>query len=343
MADIRAAIRSLTASPGFSIVAVLTIAVAIAANTALFSAYDRLVLNPVTIPNASSLLAVLTSNPQFAVRVPAVSWPRYEEIRDQATSFASVGLSTFDNFTLTGNGEPQQLNGLRITPSFLPTLGIMPAQGRNFTAAEEAPNGPAVCIISHELWQTQFGGRGDLVGTTILLNGQPWEVVGIMPPRLTPPFAQTQVFSPRAFEIPALSTAQVQAGSGYAQPIARLKPGVSIVRAQQELAAISTASHDRSPARLDANNTTEVQPFVEFLVGGLQPTFNTLVAAVAFVLLIACANVASLFLGRIAARHKERLSSRSSRRSRAWCHRSAPRASIRSSHCETGSVVGSLD
>jgi hypothetical protein len=214
MADISAAIRSLTASPGFSIVAVLTIAVAIAANTALFSAYDRLVLNPVTIPNASSLLAVLTSNPQFAVRVPAVSWPRYEEIRDQATSFASVGLSTFDNFTLTGNGEPQQLNGLRITPSFLPTLGIVPAQGRNFTAAEEAPNGPAVCIISHELWQTQFGGRGDLVGTTILLNGQPWEVVGIMPPRLTPPFAQTQVFSPRAFEIPALSTAPVQAGSG---------------------------------------------------------------------------------------------------------------------------------
>jgi predicted permease len=97
----------------------------------------------------------------------------------------------------------------------------------------------------------------------------------------------------------------VQAGSGYAQPIARLKPGVSIERAQQELAAISKASHDRSPARLDANNTTEVQPFVEFLVGGLQPTFNTLVTAVAFVLLIACANVASLFLGRIAARHKE--------------------------------------
>jgi predicted permease len=130
-------------------------------------------------------------------------------------------------------------------------------------------------------------------------------VVGIMPPRLTPPFAQTQVFSPRVFEVPALTTAQVQAGSGYAQPIARLKPGVSIERAQQELAAISRASHDRAPGRLDANNLTEAQLFVEFLVGGLQPTFRTLAAAVAFVLLIACANVASLFLGRIAARHKE--------------------------------------
>jgi predicted permease len=239
------------------------------------------------------------------VRVPAVSWPRYEEVRDQATSFTSVGLSAADNFTLTGNGEPQQLNGLRITPSFLPTLGVAPAQGRNFTDAEDAPNGPAVCIISHELWQTQFGGRAGLVGQTISLNGQPWEVVGILPPRLTVPFAQTQIFAPRVFEVPALTMAQVQAGSGYAQPIARLKPGVSIERAAQELKAISKASHDRNPARLDANNTTEPQAFVEFIAGGLQPTFYTLLGAVAFVLLIACANVASLFLGRLAARHKE--------------------------------------
>src|SRR5262245_40276273 len=305
MADIKAAIRSLTKSPGFSTVAILTIAVGIAANTALFSVYDRLVLNPVTIPQASSLVAILATNPQLGVRVPAVSWPRYEEVRDQATSFASVGLSAFDNFTLTGNGDPQQLNGLRVTPSFFPTLGIMPAHGRNFEPSEDAPNGPDVCIISHELWQTQFGGRADLVGTNITLNGQSWEVVGIMPPHLTAPFGQTQVFSPRVFAVPALTMAQVQAGSGYAQPIARLKPGVSIERAQQELAAISKASHDRVPTRLDANNITEVQPIVEFLVGGLQPTFYTLLAAVAFVLLIACANVASLFLGRLAARHKE--------------------------------------
>jgi len=306
MGDIRRAIRSLTKNPGFSAVAILTIAVGIAANTTLFSVYDRLVLNPVTIPQSSTLVALLATNPQFlGVRVPAVSWPRYEEIRDQATSFASVGISAFDNFTLTGNGDPQQLNGLRVSPSFLPTLGIMPAQGRNFAAAEEAPNGPSVCIISHELWQTQFGGRRDLVGTSIMLNGMSWEVVGIMPPHLTAPFAQTQVFAPRVFEVPALTLAQVLAGSGYAQPIARLKPGVTVERAREELAAISKASHDSNPARLDANNTTEPQLFVESLVGPLQPTFYTLLGAVAFVLLIACANVASLFLGRLAARHKE--------------------------------------
>ena len=306
MADLTAALRSLRKSPGFSLVAILTIAVGIAANTALFSVYDRLVLNPVTIKEPASLVALLATNPQFlGVRVPAVSWPRYEEIRDQASSFSSVALSAFDNFTLTGNGDPQQLNGLRITPSFFPTLGVMPAQGRNFTAEEDLPNGPAVCMISHELWQTQFGGRAGLVGQTITLNGQPWQVVGILPPKLTAPFNQTQIFSPRVFEVPALTMAQVQAGSGYAQPIARLKPGVSIERAKQDLAAISKASHDRFPARLDANNTTEPQLFVESIVGGLQPTFYTLLGAVGFVLLIACANVASLFLGRLAARNKE--------------------------------------
>ena len=172
MADLKAAVRSLTKSPGFSLVAVLTIALGIAANTAIFSVYDRLVLNPVTIKDSSSLVAVLATNPQFlGVRVPAVSWPRYEEIRDQASSFSSVALSAFDNFTLTGNGEPQQLNGLRVTPSFFPTLGVMPAQGRNFTAAEDAPNGPSVCIISHEPGKPAEG-RVDLAGATITPNGQ---------------------------------------------------------------------------------------------------------------------------------------------------------------------------
>jgi putative ABC transport system permease protein len=306
MADLKAAIRSLTKQPGFSIVAILTIAVGIGANTTLFSVYDRLVLNPVTIADSSTLVALLATNQQFlGVRVPAVSWPRYEEIRDQASSFASVALSAFDNFTLTGNGDPQQLNGLRITPTFFPTLGVMPALGRNFAPQEDVPNGAAVCIISHELWQTQFGGRTDLLGTTIALNGQSWEVVGIMPPRLTAPFGQTQIFAPRVFEVPALTMAQVQAGSGYAQPIARLKPGVTLERAKQELAAISKTSHDRFPARLDANNTIEPQLFVESIVGALQPTFYTLLGAVGFVLLIACANVASLFLGRLLSRHRE--------------------------------------
>jgi hypothetical protein len=245
MTDVRQAVRALRKSPGFSIVAVLTIAVGIGANTALFSVYDRLVLNPVTIPKPSSLVAIWIVNPQLNFNAPAMSWPRYDDTRAHATSFESLGISAFDNFTLTDNGDPEQLNGQRVSASFFPTLGIMPAAGRNFTAEEDLPNGPSVCILSHELWQTRFGGRREIVDTTITLNGQPWQVVGILPPRLSPPFAQVQVFAPRVFEIGGLTPIQVQNGAGYAQAIARLKPGVSLERAAAELVTLGRSYPSR--------------------------------------------------------------------------------------------------
>ena len=208
MSDFRAACRALWKTPGFSLVAILTIAIGIGANTALFSVYDLLVLNPVTIPQPSSLVALWTNNPKLAFNAPALSWPRYQEIRAHARSFSSVGLSAFDNFTLTGNGDPEQLTGLRVSSTFLPTLGILPAAGRNFAAAEDLPNGPAVCILSHELWMTRFGGRSTIVGETIMLNSQPWQVVGVMPARLTAPFSQVQVFAPRVFQVNGLTPVQ---------------------------------------------------------------------------------------------------------------------------------------
>ena len=305
MSDFRAAIRALQKSPGFTIVAVITIAVGIGANTTLFSVYDRLVLNPVTIPNPPTFVAIWTNNPTLNFNAPALSWSRYEDIRDHARSFASLGISAFDNFTLTGNGEPEQLNSQRVSGAFFPTLGIMPARGRNFTDAEDLPNGPAVCIISHELWQTRFGGRASLLGENITLNGQPWQVVGILPPRLSPPFSQVQVFAPRVFEIGGLTPVQIQAGAGYAQPIARLKPGVSLRQATLDLASLDRVYKERFAAKLDANNASEPRLFVAALVGNLEPAFYTLIGAVSFVLLIACANVASLFLGRLTSRHKE--------------------------------------
>ena len=304
MSELRHAVRALVKSPAFSLVAVLSIAVGIGANTSLFSVYDRLVLNPATIPNSGSLVAIWTSNASLNFNAPALSWPRYEEIRDHARSFASVGISAFDNFTLTGNGDPEQLNGLRVSSTFFPTLGILPLVGRNFTASEDLPNGPSVCVISHELWQTRFGGR-PIVGETITLNTQPWQVVGILPPHLTVPFSQTQVFAPRVFEVGGLTPIQVRNGAGYAQAIARVRPGVTLAQAREDLASIARASRERFPTRLDANNALDPRLFVASLVGTLQPTFNALNGAVAFVLLIACANVASLFLTRLTARQRE--------------------------------------
>jgi predicted permease len=305
MSNFIAACRTLRKSPGFSSVAVLTIAVGIGANSALFSIYDRLVLNPVSIPSPETLAAIWVSNPQLNLNAPAVSWPRFEEIQAHARTFSSIGISAADNFTLTGNGDPEQLNGLRVGATFLPTLGVMPAVGRNFSPEEDLPNGPAVCIISHELWQARFGGRPTIVGEPITLNTQPWQVVGIMPPRLSAPFNQVQVIAPRVFDVTGLTPVQVQNGAGYAQPIARLKPGVSPAQAASDLAAIDRSYHERFAARLDANNATEPRMFVDALVGNLQPTFYTLLGAVSFVLLIACANVAALFLSRVTTRQKE--------------------------------------
>ena len=283
----------------------MTIAVGIGANSALFSIYDRLVLRPVTIPKADSLVAIWANNAKLNLNAPAISWPHYEAMAAQATSFSSLGLSAFDNFTLTGNGDPEQLNGLRVSASFLPTLGIMPALGRNFAAAEDVPNGAAVCIISHELWQTRFGARASIVGDVITLNMRSWEVVGVMPPRLSPPFNQVQVLAPRVFEVSGLTPTQIQNGAGYAQPIARLRPGTSLVQAASDLAAVDRGYAERFATRLDANNTTVPRMFIEALVGNLEPTFYTLLGAVCFVLLIACANVASLFLSRLTTRQKE--------------------------------------
>ena len=160
MTTLKAGVRSLVNTPGFSSVAILTLAVGIASNAALFSVYDRLVLNPVTLPEPSSLVAIWTNNTQANFNAPALSWPRYAELERTTKSFSSIALSAFDNFTLTGVGEqPLQLTGQRVSHDFFKTLGVPPARGRDFTAADDVPNGPSVCIVSHELWTAQFGQR----------------------------------------------------------------------------------------------------------------------------------------------------------------------------------------
>ncbi len=303
---LRTSLRSLLHAPAFSAIAVVTLAVGLSANAALFSIYDQLVLSSVTAPRAGSLVAIWASNPQLNFNAPAVSWPRYVEIERQTKVFASVAVSAFDNFTLTGHGDqPEQLNGLRISHGFFRTLGIRPVQGREFTPAEDVPNGPTVCILSHELWTSRFGARGSLVGETIQLNGQSWQVVGVMPPQMTAPFRPVQVFAPRVFEVTGLTAQQIENGAGYAQPIGRLAPGATLAQASRELDAIGQGYGEAFAGRLDARNASEARDFADSIVGNLKPTFYTLLGGVSFVLLIACANVSSLFLGRLTSRQKE--------------------------------------
>ncbi len=303
MIQLKAAARALRKDAGFSTIAILTMGVAIAANTAMFSACDRLVFHPASIPDPSSLVAIWLTSATRHVQFPAMSVPRYDELAAFARSFSSLADSVPDGFTLTGDGEATQLNGLRISASFFPTLGIRPMLGRGFTAEEDVPNGPAVCILSHEAWQSLFGGR-EMLGRTIRLNNAAWQVVGIMPPRLTAPYGQVQVFAPRVFELTGLTAAQRQTAT-FARPIARLKPGVSLELARVELAAFSEQYRARHPGSLEADTVSEPRPFVNMLANGFKPTMYTLLGAGACVLLIACANVSALFLARLLTRRKE--------------------------------------
>ncbi len=305
MQDLKLALRTLVKTPAFSLVAILTIAIGIGANTTLYSIFDRLMFNRLAVPDPGSVIALWAVNNERNFVAPAVSWPRFDEIRREAKSFSALADSNFDSHTLTGNGEPEQLTVLRVTANFFATLGLAPARGRDFTAAEDQPNGPAVVILSHEYWQTRFGGREGILGENIVLSGRPHEVIGIMPPRLTNPISGVNVFVPRVFETAGLTPMQIQVGAGYSQPVGRLKPGVTREQANAELAGLTRSYKERFASNLDADNAIEGRFLAETMVTGLRPTMRMLLGAVAFVLLIACANVASLFLGRLSSRHKE--------------------------------------
>lgn len=306
MHPLRFALRSLLKSPGFTAVAVLTMAVGIGANTALFSVYQSVVRDPLEFPRSNELVRVWTNDPARNFSAPASSWPKYEMYRDEAQSFTGVAGSSFHNSTLTRNGEAEQLTGLQVSPNFLTVLGLNTALGRNFTAEENAIGGPPVVILDHQLWQKYLGGRPGAVGETVVINNVSHTIVGILPESLPFPFNQTQYLVPRAFEVPGLNPEQVRSGGAiYLQITARLKPGVSFEQADAEVRSLSQRYNTAHPAQMDANSGHELRRFSDELFGNLRPTFNLLLIACAFVLLIACANVAALFQARLSTRYKE--------------------------------------
>jgi predicted permease len=293
-------------SPGFSFVAVLTIAVGIGANTALFSTFNTLVLHPQSFPQSDQLVRLWASNADVGLNAPAMSWPRYEFIRDHLRSFSSVSVAAFTGYTITRDGaDPEQANTVAVTASFFPTLGVVPLYGRNFTPEEDTIGGPSVVIISYEYWQRAFGGRESVVGERLTLSGNRYTIVGITPPALSNPYRTVLLYVPRPFEGNGLTLQQVQNGGGYLGATARLKSGVTLEQARAEVATLSRDYCAAFPEKLDGKNETVVKTFAEELVGNIRPMFYLLLGAVGLVLLIACANVASLFLGRLSARHKE--------------------------------------
>lgn len=305
MSDFKFALRSLRKTPGFTVVAVLTMAVAIGACTALFSVLQAVVLRPLPYPNPDTLVSIWSVNAERELSAPATSWAKYELFRERKDVFADVSMSAGNGFTLTeGTGEPEQVTGLHASANFLPLLGLTPARGRSFTEDEDREGAPDVVMISHQLWQNRFNGDADILGRVIQIDGVARVVVGILPVRMPVPFNTTAILVPRPLELPYLTPPQRQNAIVH-QAIARLAPGVSLEQANLRVREISAQFRAAQPTHIDAGNENEVRTLASQVLGNLGQTFWTLAGAVAVVLLIACANVANLFLARVSARQKE--------------------------------------
>jgi putative ABC transport system permease protein len=305
--DVRYALRTLAKEPGFTIVAVLTLALGIGANTAIFSLIQTVLLNPLPYKNPTQLVSLSAGGCDGTTGVP-LSWPKFQTLEQQTKTFSSVGAFYQGTGNMTGSGEPEQINVTRVNSKFFTTLGVAPAMGRDFTEAEDQIGGADVGVLSYGFWQTQFHGDPDVLGKTLAIDGNAMTIVGVMPRTFEFPLQQPEpdVWAPRVFDVSGLRPEQLRGGAGFLLLIARLREGETLARAEAEAETINQAYVKAFPGAADAaGHKFAMTTLTENLVGGARTSLFVLLGAVAFVLLIACANVASLLLTRATAREKE--------------------------------------
>lgn len=292
--DVRYGARNLLRNSGFTIVAATTLALGIGANTAIFSVVKAVLLEPLAYKDADRLVTVLPRgfNP--------VSVANYIDWRDQSSSFEAMGAAEYWTPNLTGMDTPEHIAGLCLTQNLLPLLGVEPLLGRVFVPGEDQKGFEHEVVLSYGLWQRRFGGSPEALGKPMILDGEKYTVVGVMPPTFKfAPFWATRVelWAPLAFG------ERIHARGGNSLRIfARLKPGVSLEKAQSDIATVTARLEQQYPG---TNRDVIVTPLKENVVGKIESPLLLLLGAVGFVLLIACANVAHMLLARTADRQKE--------------------------------------
>jgi putative ABC transport system permease protein len=293
-------------SPAFAAVAILTLALGIGANTAIFTVANTLLLRPLPYSDPGRLVLLFADR---RGQLQGFSYLRYTLLREQTHSFSGVAAYASDTFNLTGRGDPEQLTAARISANFFDVLGVRPEIGRAFAASGDQPEAKPEVIISHSLWSRRFGGTQDIFGQNIALDSRDYTVIGVLPANFifSELGAHVDIWSPRLFEHSLASAARVRLGVGYLYGVARLQSRAARDQAQAEMDVLDRQYQRDNPGRPDAdpNQNISVRGLQEQTVANFRAALLVLMGAVGFVLLIACANVASLLLSRALGRKKE--------------------------------------
>ena len=297
--DIRYGIRSLLKQPGFTAIAIITLALGIGANTAIFSVVNAVLLRSLSYPHAEQMVYVFegrVSDPKFE---GSYSPQNFLDMHSRNHSFDYYSALSFVSFTMTGDHQPEAVNGVQASSDFGGVMGLAPALGRWFTADEDTHGKEHVVLISDGLWKRRFARDSQVVGKSIQLNGEPYTIIGVMPPDFTFPNPNYEVWAPLA-----LDDSKYDRTHGFLQSVARLKPNVTVEQARADLQSIEEQIKRENPS-WGRGLIVKVMPFREYRFGSLERPLMILLGAVALVLLVACVNVANLMFGRATAKSKE--------------------------------------